>query len=85
MNLLPGAVIDRPGNSEENQTGGWRTQRPVIDPEKCKACGMCWVYCPDAALIPGSPYRIDYRYCKGCGVCANECPFGAIRMEDEIK
>ncbi len=85
MKLLPGAVIDRPGNSEEYQTGGWRTKRPIIDPEKCKACGTCWVYCPDAAIIPGNPYTIDYRYCKGCGICANECPFKAIRMEEEIK
>jgi len=85
LKLKPGAVITEPGNSEEYQTSGWRTTRPVIDSEKCKACGMCWVYCPDAAPIPGKPYKIDYRYCKGCGICANECPFKAIEMVEEAK
>ena len=85
MKLEPGAVITDPGNSEACLTGSWRTQRPVIDAEKCKACGICWLYCPDAAVIPGTPYAIDYRYCKGCGICANECPFKAVKMEEEIK
>ncbi len=83
--LKPGAVITEPGSTELYETGGWRSQRPVIDANKCKACGQCWLYCPDIAVIRGKPYRIDYRYCKGCGICAHECPFKAIKMVEEKK
>lgn len=83
--LKPGAVITEPGSSEKYETGGWRSFKPVIEGEKCKACGMCWLYCPDASVVQGKPHSIDYRYCKGCGICARECPFGAIKMVEEKK
>jgi len=85
LKLEPGAVITEPGNSEKNETGGWRSFRPVIKDEKCKRCGICWMFCPDMAISPKEPYQIDYRYCKGCGICANECPFKAIEMVEEEK
>jgi len=85
LKLEPGAVITEPGNSERNETGSWRSFRPVINGEKCKRCGICWMFCPDMAISPGDPYQIDYRYCKGCGICANECPFKAIEMVEEKK
>jgi len=70
--------------TEENETGEWRSQRPVLDPEKCNRCGICWMYCPDNAVYAeGGSFKISYKYCKGCGICAKECPKGAILIEKE--
>ncbi|MCS7286933.1 MAG: 4Fe-4S binding protein [Anaerolineae bacterium] len=71
-----GAVVLEPGSSAENKTGTWRSQRPVRDEEKCTHCMICWVYCPDSAVIvkDGKVQGFDYDYCKGCGICAHECP-----------
>ena len=54
----------------------------VVDPEKCKKCGMC--------LKPGCPAIkkdeetgcavIDDTMCNGCGLCQQLCPFGAIEL-----
>ncbi len=75
------------------RTGSWRTQRPVVDVEKCIGCYLCWLYCPDNTIImreKAGPRgqdvaSIDYEYCKGCGICANVCPVNAIEMVDESK
>jgi len=75
-----GGVITEPGNSVANKTGSWRSMKPVVDEGKCTGCGICWMYCPDAAITKGKPAKVDYRYCKGCGICANECPAKAITM-----
>ena len=72
--------------TEGNHTGDWRSQRPERDAEKCTNCGICWMYCPDNAILPvENSFRICYDYCKGCGICARECPAGAISMAKEIK
>ena len=54
----------------------------VVNPEKCKKCGMC--------LKPGCPAIkkdeetgcavIDDTMCNGCGLCQQLCPFGAIEL-----
>ncbi|MCX8031852.1 MAG: 4Fe-4S binding protein [Thermoleophilia bacterium] len=67
-------------------TGSWRTERPVIDKEKCNACGFCFIYCPTQCVkddTDGIHFAVDLRYCKGCGICARECPKGAITMVPE--
>jgi 2-oxoacid:acceptor oxidoreductase delta subunit (pyruvate/2-ketoisovalerate family) len=70
--------------TEGNETGDWRSQRPVLDAEKCNRCGLCWMYCPDNAIRQEeSSYIILYKYCKGCGICATECPKKAITMVTE--
>lgn len=74
-----------PGSSARYETGSWRSSRPEVDPAKCTACGICWLYCPEPSIVKGKPYRIDYRYCKGCGICAHECPVKAIKMVPERK
>ncbi len=53
-----------------------------IDPEKCKACGMCKKKCPVDA-IEGAPkvvHRIIQEKCIRCGTCYEVCPkkFSAI-------
>lgn len=78
-------VIPKPATSREYRTGEWRSFRPILDKSKCVRCGLCWIYCPDAAikLRDDGSYEIDLTYCKGCGICAEECPPKAIKMVEE--
>jgi pyruvate ferredoxin oxidoreductase delta subunit len=71
-----------PLTSLEYKTGDWKVFMPKIDTSKCTKCGLCWMYCPDSAIIwDGEGYpEPNYDYCKGCGICANECPVKAIEM-----
>ena len=72
---IGGLIIDA-GNAEKYLTGSWRVQRPVHDKNKCINCLLCWVYCPDSAIIvkDGKIEGFDLEHCKGCGICAHECP-----------
>lgn len=85
---IGGMILDA-GNSDEYETGGWRTFRPVLDKEKCINCLTCWIYCPDSAIIvvDEKVQGIDLKHCKGCGICAVECPdkVKAITMVEEAK
>jgi len=80
-----GCIVPEPGNSVRYRTGDWRALRPVLDKSKCIKCLLCWVYCPEPAIIrhEDDSVEIDYNYCKGCGICANECPVKAITMVPE--
>ena len=74
-------AISRPKKGASGKTGGWRTFRPVMNPEECSKCGLCSLYCPEAAI--SEDLKIDYDFCKGCGICAEVCPVDAIRMVPE--
>ena len=55
----------------------------VIDPEKCRKCGLCAKNCP-VNCISGdrnTPYVIDQEKCIKCGTCLEVCPFGAVSKE----
>ena len=82
--LPPGGVIPEGGSARYYETGAWRTYRPVWDLDRCIHCLLCWVYCPDSAVIvqEGRIVGTDLRYCKGCGICARECPpkIKAVKM-----
>jgi len=81
-----GAIIVEPGSSMKYKTGDWRAFKPVVDKEKCVNCLICWIYCPDSAIVRREKWvDINYDYCKGCGICAHECPKLAIKMEEEQK
>jgi pyruvate ferredoxin oxidoreductase delta subunit len=85
MKITPGAVV-KGGTSLNYKTGSWRDQRPEVDQETCKQCGICQEVCPDDAVRQrGDRYEIDYDFCKGCGICAHECTVEAIRMKNEEK
>lgn len=76
-------AISRPIEGAAGKTGTWRVFRPVVDKEKCNACGLCSTYCPDGVI--SEDLVIDLGFCKGCGICANECPKKAIAMIREEK
>jgi len=85
MKITMGAVVAG-GTSLGYKTGSWRDQRPVIDQDLCKKCGICENVCPDSSVHEQDEiYFIDYDYCKGCGLCAYECPADAIKMIPEEK
>ncbi|MCP4630994.1 MAG: pyruvate synthase [bacterium] len=85
MKITTGAVV-KGGTSLDYKTGDWRDQRPVIDQELCKKCGICRDVCPDDAVwVQDEHYKINYDYCKGCGICAHECTADAIEMVQEEK
>jgi len=84
-----GAVVNTPGNAAGYHTGGWRSQRPVFNMDHCVGCGVCYLYCPDAAIVmvkveprteklPEYVPEILLDYCKGCGICAKECYMAAF-------
>ncbi len=81
-------MICSPNSSLNNKTGSWRSFRPIVDSEKCIACGICEKICPDSAAFLKNKKNIikaeiNYDYCKGCGLCSKECPVKAISMEKE--
>ena len=80
-----GNILTEPGSASLRRTGDWRSQRAMLDKEKCNKCGLCWLYCPDAAIEPCEDgyYEINLYYCKGCGICAEICPKDAITMIEE--
>ncbi len=82
-----GCVVDEPGNARDYKTGDWKSQKPVVDTDKCIKCGVCWVFCPDAAIHKNKEgyFLANLDYCKGCGICARECWTGCIRMVEEEK
>ncbi len=91
--LPEGAAIKDPMNSEALKTGDWRVFKPVIIDEKCIRCRLCWIFCPDSAILEiddpnakmGKRYEVDYDHCKGCGICYHECPTKAIEWVPEVK
>ena len=63
-----------------------------INPETCKACGLCVQRCPVQALkIEDSPLAknnqrksarlVDSNRCLGCGVCVPKCPTQSLLLE----
>ncbi|MGE5559093.1 MAG: 4Fe-4S dicluster domain-containing protein [Bacillota bacterium] len=88
-NLPKGGLILEPGTAGKYETGDWRSQRPVFNPENCINCMFCWINCPDASIIikDGKVAGVDYKHCKGCGICAYECPAKkkAFEMKDETE
>lgn len=82
-----GGLIVEAGNAVEYITGAWRSQRPVLDPEKCTHCLFCWIHCPDCSiLVEGEKMKgFDLDHCKGCGICAQVCPVEAITMIQETE
>jgi 2-oxoacid:acceptor oxidoreductase delta subunit (pyruvate/2-ketoisovalerate family) len=83
--LVPGGTV-LPSEAEQLHTGGWRTGlRPEVDLSRCVNCLLCWLHCPDTAIVlDGTTFTgFDYDFCKGCEICAEVCPVDAIEMVAE--
>ncbi len=54
--------------------------RYEIDPEACKACGICLKDCPADAITGEKkvPHVINQEKCTLCGTCWEKCPFSAV-------
>jgi pyruvate ferredoxin oxidoreductase delta subunit len=83
--LEPGSIVVEPGSASQYETGGWRSQKPIIDNNLCNKCGLCYIYCPEGCIEPREDgfFNVNLFYCKGCGICAEECPKKAITMIEE--
>jgi len=80
--LAPGGTV-QPAAAVQPHTGGWRTGlKPSVELDKCVNCLLCWLHCPDSAVVlDGATFTgFDYDYCKGCEICAAVCPVEAITM-----
>jgi pyruvate ferredoxin oxidoreductase gamma subunit len=85
--LPMGGVLPYEGR-KESRTGGWRQhEKPIVDESLCVNCLLCWVNCPEPAIIvEGRKMEgYDYSYCKGCGICQEVCPSEAISMVPEAQ
>jgi len=90
--ILPGASIPATGNFSANKTGTWRTERPILDLEKCIHCLSCSQACNDDSILTRfgtdgleKVIGIDYDHCKGCAACVTVCPNKAIHMVPETE
>ncbi|MDD2628015.1 MAG: NADH-quinone oxidoreductase subunit NuoF [Clostridia bacterium] len=53
----------------------------IIDPDKCKECGLCTKVCPTNAIdgeVRKGPFKINQEKCIKCEACVAKCPFNAI-------
>jgi len=78
--VLPASTAEHP------RTGSWRTRvKPQVSVDRCVNCLLCWVNCPDSAIVlRGTDFHgFDHDYCKGCELCSEVCPTGAIEMVEE--
>ena len=83
---LPVGAVVRPAEAPRPLTGGWRTgEKPAVELSRCVNCLLCWLYCPDSAVVlDGETFTgFDLDYCKGCAICAEVCPVKAIEMVAE--
>ena len=80
-----GSIVTEPGNASQYQTGGWRSQRPIMDSSRCIKCGLCAIFCPEGCIEQNTEgyFEANLFYCKGCGICARECWTQAITMAEE--
>ncbi|MEM1948618.1 MAG: 4Fe-4S binding protein [Candidatus Caldarchaeum sp.] len=78
--------ITVPGSAAQRDMSGWRSKKPVIDYSRCTNCLICWIYCPEPAILRDEKGKviIDYMHCKGCCICAVECPRKCIDMVGEL-
>ncbi len=54
---------------------------PIIEKEKCTACGNCADICPPGAItLDNEAVCIAADLCEECGFCVTQCPVGAITI-----
>ena len=83
--LEVGNIVIEPGSARQYRTGDWRSERPIVDKNKCVKCGLCFIFCPEGCIEQDAEgyFTANLFYCKGCGICARECWPKAIAMVEE--
>lgn len=74
-------------NSAIRSVSGWRIFRPVLRPDLCNGCWLCFANCPEGAITikPDGKPAIYYPHCKGCLDCVEVCPTDALTVERETE
>lgn len=69
----------RAGKMQQHNAG-----KPQVNPELCRACGVCFAYCAQGAISfgAGGKAAIDHGKCVGCGRCIGACNYDAISNEN---
>jgi MinD superfamily P-loop ATPase len=60
---------------------------PVVDMDKCTACGLCAEVCEYNAIMvnkKGRQVLTFHHLCRGCGACSLLCPERAISEQERI-
>jgi pyruvate ferredoxin oxidoreductase gamma subunit len=72
-------------NASIRTVSGWRTFRPVLRPDLCNGCWLCFANCPEGAITikPDGKPEVYYPHCKGCLDCVEVCPTDAMTVERE--
>lgn len=81
------ASITAAANSAIRSMSGWRTFRPVLRPDLCNGCWLCFANCPEGAITikPDGKPAIYHPHCKGCLDCVQVCPTEALTVERETE
>jgi len=81
------ASITAGPNSAIRSMSGWRTFRPVLRPDLCNGCWLCFANCPEGAITikPDGKPAIYYPHCKGCLDCVEVCPTEAMTVQRETE
>jgi len=60
---------------------------PMIDPDRCTGCGICYDICPgDVIRLNAGKAVVRYAdECWHCGACRLECPEDAVRFYFPIR
>lgn len=59
--------------------------RPMVNPEKCVACGACAKNCAHDGpqMQESGVMKINWTNCMGCGRCVDVCPVKAIYHDNK--
>ena len=67
-----------------------------LDSEKCNACGICAMSCPNRVITVNgekdednkkhvSSYQMELMYCLFCGLCVESCPKQALEFTPDFE
>lgn len=72
---------------ENEQVDEVYQQVPVIDPERCTFCGLCYEYCSYNAILylpEKKMIQVLPDLCHDCGACSYACQAGAITEHPKL-